>query len=62
MSPKDIARQARRLWSNPDAPAHTNRHNRRAYIRSVLLLGPKWVLSQPINRPANPAAVTWRKP
>jgi hypothetical protein len=62
MNPKDIVRQARRLWSNPDAPASTNRHNRRSWVRSVLRLGPNWVLSQPVNRPAAPSAPTWRKP
>lgn len=62
MKPKDIARRARHLWTNPDMPAHTNRHNRRAYIRSVLFLGSKWVLSESINGPTNPAATTWRKP
>jgi hypothetical protein len=63
MNIKDIARRARILWNNPQAPAHTNRHNRRSYIRSVINLGPRWVLSEPTNRPENPdTIITWRKP
>lgn len=52
----------RHSWLDPDAPLHTSRHNRRAYIRSDLNLGLKWVLSQRINRQADLTAITWRKP
>ena len=33
--------QARRLFCNDLAPRHTQRHNMRAWLRSVRYLGPK---------------------
>lgn len=38
----DRLKQARRLFSNPMAEPHTVRHNMRAWVRSVRLLGPHW--------------------
>lgn len=35
-------RQARRLFCNDMAPRHTQRHNMRAWLRSVRELGPRW--------------------
>ena len=28
-----------------------DRHNQRAYVRSIRFLGPRWLLAKPINRP-----------
>jgi hypothetical protein len=52
MTTKQLVRHARELWSNPLAPTSVNRHNRRAWVRSVLRLGDKWLLAQPIRRQA----------
>ena len=60
MTAKDIARKARALWSNPDVPASTNRHNRRQWMRSVIHLGPRWTLHHPTNRPPEPGSPSWR--
>ena len=40
-------RQAIRLWKNPDAPKSTQRHNQRAWLRMVELLGDKWLFNAP---------------
>lgn len=45
-----LARQAIRLYSNPRAPKHINRHNQRAWIRSVQFLGDKWLLAKKVGR------------
>ncbi len=50
MSPKALLRRARRLYSVDYVPEHTNRHNRRQYVRAVLSLGDKWLLAQPVAR------------
>jgi hypothetical protein len=36
----------RRLFNNPLAPESTNRHNQRAWVKSVRLLGDKWLLKR----------------
>jgi hypothetical protein len=35
----------RRLWSSPDVPRELNRHNLRAWARSVHRLGNRWLLA-----------------
>ena len=47
---RDIVRQARKLWSVEHVPPHINRHNRKAWIRSVLRLGPHWVALRKVGR------------
>ena len=42
-------RRAIRLYSNDLAPLHINKHNRRSWLRSVDMLGNKWLLAVPIN-------------
>lgn len=42
MSNLQIRRRARQLW--------TTRHNQRAWVRSVLRLGDKWLLANPMNK------------
>jgi hypothetical protein len=46
-----LRRKARLLYANPNAPDATNRHNQRAWLRSVLCLGERWLFATPINRP-----------
>jgi hypothetical protein len=43
-------RQARRLFDNPGVPRGVVRHNIRAWVRSVRMLGDQWLLAQPIGR------------
>jgi len=50
--PTSILARARRLWNNPLAPAHINRHNQLAWARSVARLGDRWLLAKPIERRA----------
>lgn len=40
---RDLVRKARELFDVADVPRHTNRHNRRQWVRSVQRLGSKWV-------------------
>ena len=39
-------RQAIRLWKVPGVPKRTQRHNARAWLRMVDLLGDKWLLAK----------------
>ena len=41
--------RVRRLFNSEFVPAHTNRHNQRAWVRSIRLLGDKWLLAKPLN-------------
>jgi len=43
-------RQAIRLWKTPGVPKHTQRHNQRAWLRMVNLLGEKWLFAKPVTR------------
>lgn len=43
-------RQAIRLWKTPDVPKHTQRHNQRAWLRMINLLGEKWLFAKPVTR------------
>ena len=45
MNTYKLKRHAVELWRNPYAPRHIVRHNRRAWLRSVLRLGDKWLLA-----------------
>lgn len=42
--------RVRALFNNPLAPASTNRHNRRQWVRSVRMLGDKWLLKVQVGR------------
>ena len=50
MSKIQLARRAVRLYSAPWAPLHTNKHNRRSWLRSVEMLGSKWLLATKVQR------------
>ena len=40
---------ARRSFCHASVPVSTQRHNIRAWIRSLRYLGDKWLLANPIN-------------
>lgn len=50
MTEFQLKRRAVRLWANPMVPRSTVRHNRRAWLRSVLRLGDKWLLHEKVKR------------
>jgi len=52
--PTAMLARARRLWSNPTAPAHINRHNQLAWARSVARLGDRWLLAKHVERKETP--------
>ena len=45
-----LKRRAVKLYSAPWAPLHINKANRRAWLRSVQMLGPRWLLANPMKR------------
>jgi len=45
-----LARLAIRLYTNPLASKRLNRHNQRAWLRSVQFLGDKWLLAKKVQR------------
>lgn len=52
MTSKQLLRRARLLFCNPLAPAAVNRHNQRQWVRSVRLLGDRWLLARQVERRA----------
>lgn len=52
MSQIQLGRRAIRLYSAPWATLSTNKFNRRSWLRSVQMLGDKWLLAKPIKREA----------
>lgn len=50
MSRLQLVKHALRLWNVPYVPRETNRANARKWIRSVQLLGDKWLLAKKIER------------
>lgn len=42
--------RVRRLWNSPFVPTEVNRRNQRAWIRSIRLLGDRWLLAQHVGR------------
>lgn len=50
ITPYQLARRAIRLWTTPKVPKRINRHNQRAWIRSVNMLGDKWLLMKKVDR------------
>ena len=45
-----ILKRARAIWCNDLTPVSTQRHNIRAWVRSVRLLGNKHILAKKIER------------
>lgn len=54
MSRIQLARRAVRLFSYDLAPLHVNKHNRRAWLKSVDFLGNRWLLAVPYKRENTP--------
>ena len=52
MSRITLARRAIKLFSSDYVPLHTNKHNRRAWLKSVVWLDKRWLLAEPINKMA----------
>lgn len=46
-------RHVRQLWNVSYVPREINRANQRKWVRSVRLLGDKWLLAQYIQRKEN---------
>ncbi len=46
-----MIKRAIRLWRNPLAPKHIQRHNQRAWLRSVERLGDRWLLAKNFEKP-----------
>lgn len=42
--------KARELFNVGWAPVHTRRHNMRAWVKSVRILGPNWKLAKPLSK------------
>lgn len=45
---KELMSRAHDLWNSGDA--RLDRHNRKAWVRSVMQLGDKWLLVKPVTR------------
>ena len=45
---KRLMEHAHKLWNTGDP--RLDRHNRKAWVRSVLQLGDKWLLAVPVQR------------
>ena len=45
-----LLKHSRELFKSYDVPEKVRREYRRKWIRSVRLLGDKWLLSQPVQR------------
>lgn len=50
MSNLQLAKRACRLYNSDMVPKSVNRHNQRAWLASVQMLGPKWLLAAPLKR------------
>ena len=42
-------RRVRRMFNSEYVSRSTNRHNMRAWVRSVRMLGNSWLLAQPVT-------------
>lgn len=45
-----MLKRVRRHFNSPFVPEAVNRANRRKWVRSVRLLGEKWLLATPVKR------------
>lgn len=45
-----LARKAIRLFSCDLVPQSVNKYNRRSWLRSVEMLGDRWLLAKPMRR------------
>lgn len=50
----ELRQKARHLFNNDMVPEHTNKHNQRQWVRSVMRLGDKWLVRKQIERRETP--------
>lgn len=50
MTKMQLAKRALKLWNVPHVPKSVNRSNARKWLRSVELLGEKWLLAKKVQR------------
>lgn len=50
MSKLQLVKHALRLWNVPHVPREVNRSNARKWLRSVELLGDRWLLAKKVER------------
>jgi len=48
----NMLKRARKLFRVATVPTHTQRHNMRAWVRSVRQLGDKWIMLDMVERTA----------
>jgi hypothetical protein len=46
----NMLKRARRLFRVTSVPIHTQRHNMRAWVRSVRFLGDKWLMVRMVEK------------
>lgn len=46
----EALKKVRKLFNVDYVPAHQNRHNQRAWVRSIRILGDRWLLSKQVER------------
>jgi len=46
----EALKKVRKLFNVDYIPAHQNRHNQRAWVRSVRSLGSRWLLTQKVEK------------
>lgn len=56
MIDRKLVRMAQRLWDVPYQPREVNRYNRRAWIKAVKQLGPRWIALRHYGRLPDPIA------
>jgi hypothetical protein len=45
-----ILKQTREMWNVADVPREINRANQLKWVRSIRMLGDKWLLAKPMER------------
>lgn len=50
LTPKALMRHAKELWNSPMVSPELNRYNRKAWVRSVMRLGDRWLLARRVRR------------
>ena len=45
-----LLKRARRHFVHGMTPRHTARHNMRAWVKSIRMLGDKWLIARPMER------------
>lgn len=50
MHTQELRRKARCLYNNSLVPKEVNQYNQRKWVRAILKLGDKWLLSKQVKR------------